>query len=182
MLITTLVATTEELQQVYNLNQQNLKQNITAEEREQEGFVSWLYSMDLLRQMHQLAPSIVVKDGSNVVGYALTTLPEARVFHPDLEEMFQGLESVTYNGQPLFSYRFYCMGQICIARDYRGRGLVNSLYQKHKEVYSRQYQFLLTEISTRNPRSQKAHEKVGFRTIHTRTDAMDEWNVVVWEW
>lgn len=182
MLVTTLVHTEEELQQIYDLNQQNLKQNISAEEREQEGFVSWLYSIDLLQQMHQLAPSIIVKDDNKVVGYALATLPEARVFHPDLEEMFKGLETVTYKSQPLFDYRFYCMGQICVAKEYRGQGLVNSLYQMHKEVYRPQYNFLLTEISTRNPRSQKAHEKVGFRTIHTRTDSMDEWNVVVWEW
>lgn len=182
MLVATQVTTEEELQQIHALNQQNLKQNISAEERAQEGFVSWLYSLDLLKQMHQLAPSIIVKDNDKVVGYALTTLPEARVFHHDLEEMFQGLETVAYKGQPLFSYRFYCMGQICIDKSYRGQGLVNSLYQKHKEVYSPQYDFLLTEISVRNPRSQKAHEKVGFRTIHTRTDAMDEWNVVVWEW
>lgn len=177
-----LVTTQEELQQIYALNQQNLKQNITAEEHEREGFVSWLYSMDLLRQIHQLAPSIIVKDDDKVVGYALTTLPEARPFHQDLEEMFQGLETVTYEGQSLFSYRFYCMGQICIAKGYRGQGLVHSLYQKHKEVYSPHYNFLLTEISSRNPRSQKAHGKVGFRTIHIRTDAVDEWNVVVWDW
>jgi ribosomal protein S18 acetylase RimI-like enzyme len=182
MLVATEVKTAEELQQIYELNQQNLKQNISAEEREQEGFVSWLYSIDLLQQMHQLAPSIIVKDGDKVVGYALATLQEARAFHHDLEEMFHGLEAVTYKGQPLFRYRFYCMGQICVAKDYRGQGLVNSLYLKHKEVYGPHYDFLLTEISTRNPRSQKAHEKVGFRTIHSRTDSMDEWNVVVWEW
>jgi hypothetical protein len=182
MLVTTQVRTLEELQQIHALNQQNLRQNISPEERNQEGFVSWLYTVELLEQMHQLAPSIIVKDEGMVVGYALTTMPEARVFHHDLEEMFQGLEAVTYKGQSLFNYRFYCMGQICVAKAYRGQGLVNSLYQKHKEVYSPQYNFLLTEISTRNPRSQKAHEKVGFQTIHTRTDSMDDWNVVVWEW
>jgi len=182
MLVTTQVTTADELQQIHDLNQLNLKQNISASERAQEGFVSWLYSIELLQQMHQLAPSIIVKDAGKVVGYALATLPEARMFHHDLEEMFQGLEAVMFKGKSLFSYQFYCMGQICIAKDYRGRGLVKSLYQKHKEVYSPHYNFLLTEISTRNPRSQKAHEKVGFRTIHTHTDTMDEWNVVVWEW
>ncbi|HYH15688.1 MAG TPA: GNAT family N-acetyltransferase [Flavisolibacter sp.] len=182
MLRTTQVSTAEELQQIHALNQQNLKQNVSPEEQAQEGFVSWLYTVDLLEQMHQLAPSIIVKDGDKVVGYALATLPEARSFHQDLEEMFHNLEAVRYKGKPLFDYRFYCMGQICVAKEYRGLGLVNSLYQKHKEVYSTAYDFLLTEISTRNPRSQKAHEKVGFQTIHTHRDGMDEWNVVVWEW
>jgi hypothetical protein len=132
--------------------------------------------------MHSLAPSIIVKENDQVIGYALTTLKEARVFHQDLQEMFHNLETVTYKGRPLFDYRFYCMGQICVAHDYRGKGIVNLLYQKHKDIYSTQYDFLLTEIATRNHRSQKAHEKTGFRTIHTHRDAMDEWNVVVWEW
>jgi RimJ/RimL family protein N-acetyltransferase len=74
------------------------------------------------------------------------------------------------------------MGQICVDKNYRGKGLVQELYNKHKEIYSTKYQLLITEVSTANIRSQKAHEKVGFTTIHTYKDAMDEWNVVVWEW
>jgi hypothetical protein len=182
MLQATTVTREDELNQIFALNQQNLKQQLTIEEQKTEGFVTWLYSIDLLQKMHSLAPSIVVKDNDKVVGYALTTLKEASVFHPDLQTMFQNLEPLDFNGKPLFSYSFYCMGQICIAKEYRGQGLVQLLYQKHREVYSPKYDLLLTEISTSNKRSQQAHEKVGFKTIHTYRDALDEWNVVVWPW
>jgi hypothetical protein len=40
MLVTTQVRTLEELQQIHILNQQNLRQNISPEERNQEGFVA----------------------------------------------------------------------------------------------------------------------------------------------
>ena len=103
-------------------------------------------------------------------------------FIPDLQEMFQNLEEVYYKNSPLASFHFYCMGQICIAKEYRGKGLVNALYQKHKELYGREYDFILTEISTRNYRSLKAHQKIGFETIHTHRDTLDEWAVVVWDW
>jgi hypothetical protein len=56
------------------------------------------------------------------------------------------------------------------------------LYQHHKKIYGDKYDMLITEISTSNIRSQKAHEKTGFKTIYTYTDAADEWNVVVWDW
>lgn len=181
-MIVTTVSTKVELEQIYTLNQQNLKQNLTLEQQEQEGFVSWLYSPALLEQMHNLAPSIIAKQEDQVVGYALTTLREASAFHQDLKEMFQNLEAVTYKDKPLFEYSFYCMGQICVAKEFRGQGLVTQMYQKHKEVYSAKFDFILTEISTRNIRSQKAHEKIGFRTIHTHRDSMDDWNVVIWEW
>jgi ribosomal protein S18 acetylase RimI-like enzyme len=74
------------------------------------------------------------------------------------------------------------MGQICVAKEFRGKGIVNMLYQKHKEMYSAQYDFILTEISTSNKRSLKAHEKIGFQFIYTYSDKMDEWNVVIWNW
>jgi ribosomal protein S18 acetylase RimI-like enzyme len=96
--------------------------------------------------------------------------------------MLDHLEHFNYQGKPLTGYSFYLMGQICIHPHYRGKGIFDMLYQKHKEIYSPRYELLVTEISTSNYRSQKAHERVGFKTIHTYKDAIDEWNVVVWEW
>jgi len=182
MLEASIVTTEKELLQIHELNQKNLKQNITEATRKNEGFVTWLYSMELLKKMHQLSPSIIIKDVERVAAYALTTLKESETFHPDLKAMFRNLETVYFQNHPLPFYRFYCMGQICVSKEYRGMGLVNMLYQKHREVYSNQYDFILTEISTSNLRSLKAHEKMGFETIYTYQDSVDEWNVVVWNW
>lgn len=148
MLNAAVITTDDELFQIHCLNRKNLKQYLDKNIREQEGFVTWLYSLDLLKKMHQLSPGIVVKNGNNVVAYALTTLKEAQIFHRDLEIMFENLQSVSYKTKPLPFYNFYCMGQICIAKEYRGKGLVNLLYQKHREIYGSQYDFILTEIST----------------------------------
>jgi RimJ/RimL family protein N-acetyltransferase len=56
------------------------------------------------------------------------------------------------------------------------------LYDKHKEAYGNQYDFIVTEIATRNTRSIRAHEKIGFKTIHQFTDATDDWDIVLWDW
>ena len=182
MLTPTLVKNEEELLQIHQLNDQNLKQKLSVQMQAREGFVTWLYSIDLLKKMHELAPSIIIKDNEKLVAYALTTLKEATLFHGDLKGMFQNLETVQYKDQPLSTQNFCCMGQICVDKEYRGKGLVHMLYQKHKEVYSPLYHFILTEISKNNYRSVKAHEKMGFQSIYTYGDAMDEWNVVVWDW
>lgn len=178
----TIAVNPDDLLQIYRLSSANLKQNLSSGEQREEGFVTWLYSIELLRQMHALAPSIIARDGNSIAAYALTALRECSSFHPDLKEMFQNLLEVNYQGKPLSSHNFYCMGQICVAKEYRGKGLVKALYQKHKEIYSHQYDFLLTEISTCNHRSLKAHQKVGFKTVHTHRDALDEWDVLVWDW
>lgn len=182
MLKATLVANEEELKAIHALNQRNLKLHLSPAEKEKEGFVTWLYSLELLQNMHRLAPSVIVKDGDVVAGYALVTLKEAGTFHPDLRNMIKHLESLSHKGRPLSFYNYYCMGQICVDKAYRGKGLVRLLYQHHKEVYGQVYDLLVTEISTSNKRSQRAHENIGFKTVHTYSDAMDEWNVVVWDW
>lgn len=182
MLVATTVRSKKELEQIHVLNQQNLKDYIPEDEKLQEGFVSWHYSLQLLEQMHSLAPSIIVKRGEDVVGYALVTLKEACSFHKDLQLMIDNLVSVEYKGRPLMQYDFYLMGQVCIHKDYRGKGAFNLLYQQHKKVYSKEYELLVTEISASNKRSLRAHEKIGFETIYAYSDNNDEWNVVVWNW
>lgn len=182
MLFTTTVNTADELKQVHDLSFKNLKVNLGDDEIEKEGFTSWNYSMELLQQLHSLAPSVIVKDDDKVVAYALVALIESRAFHKDLNKMIEDLNRLTYNGKLLSEYKFYCMGQICIDKDYRGKGVFPMLYNEHKKLHENNFDFIVTEISTLNARSVRAHEKVGFKTIYTYKDAMDEWNVVLWNW
>jgi hypothetical protein len=74
------------------------------------------------------------------------------------------------------------MGQVCIDKQYRRTGLFDQLYQKHKEIYGSQFDFIVTEVSTRNLRSLRAHERVGFETLNTYQDELDEWSVILWNW
>jgi len=182
MLFATIVTTEDELLQIHRLNQTNYRQHVSAEERDKEGFVSWFYPMDLLQKTQAAAPHVIVKDDDKVVGYALTLLKEEAAFHKDLQAMFDNLSTVSYNDKLLAEYNIYCMGQICIDKPWRGKGVFSMLYQHHKLLNSGKFDMLITEISPSNPRSQKAHEKVGFKTIYTYTDANDEWNVVAWDW
>ncbi|MBA2249946.1 MAG: GNAT family N-acetyltransferase [Chitinophagaceae bacterium] len=182
MLYTTVVTDEEELLQINEMNRLNLKIVLSPQEQQEQGFITWLYNISLLKEMHELAPSIIVKDEKQIVGYALVTPKESSSFHPDLKGMIDNLEIVNYKNNPLSTYSFYLMGQVCIHKDFRGKGIFDMLFQKHKELYSNTYDMLVTEISTKNLRSQKAHEKVGFKTIHTYKDELDEWNVVVWDW
>ena len=176
------VTTDDEIIQIHKMNQLYLRSNLSQQVQEEEGFVSWLYPVPLLQQMDSIAPSIIVKDDDSVIGYALVTPIEASSFHRDLQTMIDNLETLDYKGKLLSAYSYYIMGQVCIDKEYRGKGIFGMLFQKHKEIYSDKYELLVTEISTKNLRSQKAHEKVGFTTIYTYTDTVDEWNVVVWDW
>lgn len=182
MIKLTTVESTEELEQILALQQRNLQQNIDQTEIQTQGFVTMIHDVDVLQQMHKLAPSVVAKDGEKLIGYALVMLKECRELFPPLEPMFKNFDHLEYRFRPLNDYRFYVMGQVCIDKQYRRTGLFDQLYQKHKEIYSGQFDFIVTEVSTRNLRSLRAHQRVGFETLNTYCDELDEWSVILWNW
>lgn len=181
-LITKFVDSDEELAQISKLSSVNQLANLTDGTKEKEGFVTWLYTIDILKTLHKISPSIIVKDGDQVVGYALVLLEESAEYYEPFRKTLEILSPVIYKNKPLSDYQYYFMGQICVDLDYRGQGIVNLLYQFHKEQLSPYYNFLVTEISVNNPRSQRAHEKVGFKTIYISEDETDRWNIVLWDW
>jgi ribosomal protein S18 acetylase RimI-like enzyme len=180
--VATTVSTTDDLQQILQLQKENLSINIDEQERKEQGFVTLHHTVEILQQMHDLAPSIIVKDGDRIAGYALVMPRACRELIPDLEPMFALFDTLSWNNKPLNDYRFYVMGQICIAKEYRGKGLIELLYHTHRDIYQSSYDFMITEVALRNQRSMRAHERVGFKTIHTHRDELDEWAVIVWDW
>jgi ribosomal protein S18 acetylase RimI-like enzyme len=178
----TVVTTNGELEQIIQLSHQNLRTKISEEEKNSEGFVSWNYSLELLQKMNAQCPHVIVKDDGKVIGYALVALKEAKDFHPALKQMIIDLESLLYKNKKLSEYKYYVMGQICVDKLYRGKGIFEMLYQQHKALFEKDYDFVITEISQSNTRSLRAHEKVGFKTIYTYNDNIDKWSVVLWNW
>ncbi|MBC7948894.1 MAG: GNAT family N-acetyltransferase [Chitinophagaceae bacterium] len=182
MLRATLSATTKDLQEIIDLQEANLLDNLPAGESESQGFVTLHHDMETLEQMHEQAPHVIIKEKNKVVGYALTMVPECRWLIPELEPMFVLIDSLKWKQEPISELGFYVMGQICIEATWRGKGLFDLLYKHHKKVFSSRFPLLITEVSTSNPRSLRAHERVGFKPIHTHRDNLDEWRVIGWDW
>jgi len=181
MLLAATTSSQNDLIQILELQKKNLIRNISSDEMKSEGFVTINHSFEMLQQMHDMAPHIIIRDDNRIVAYALTMLREFSSLVPTLEPMFDKFESLQWKNRPLNEYRYYVMGQICVDKAYRGKGLFDALYEKHKDVYSPQFDLLVTEIATRNHRSNNAHKRVGFVTINTFRDETDEWNVVAWD-
>ncbi|WP_426751158.1 GNAT family N-acetyltransferase [Myxococcus sp. Y35] len=171
-----------ELEQILALQQRNLKQALSADEMRSQGFVTVQHDLPALEQMHAMAPSIVAHHGEALVAYALTMPREARTLTPVLEPMFALFDTLEFRGKPLNQHRFYVMGQICIDKAHRGQGLFDRLYHQHRDHFRDRFDLIVTEVSSRNLRSLRAHERVGFETIHTYQDATDDWAVVAWDW
>ena len=177
-----LVESENELLEILELQHQNHIANVPVELRKANGFVTVRHDLDLLIKMNDHAPQVVAIDQGRVVGYGLVMLKPFHDAIPVLVPMFDVFKQITHRGKRLDAHNYYVMGQICISEAYRGQGLVNAIYQKHREAYSGRFNICLTEVSTSNTRSLKAHQKVGFEIIHRYRDENDEWNVLAWDW
>ena len=182
MLQASQVSSPDELRDILSLQQLYLRGHNSLEEEAEQGFLTISHSFDQLEHMHHQEPSVIVKDGGVIAGYALVMSRASQDIIPVLVPMFQLFDTLSFMGTPLTEYRFYVMGQICVRKSYRGQGVFELLYQKHKELYQDFYSFVITEISTRNLRSLRAHYRVGFRTLDVFRDQTDEWNVALWDW
>ena len=142
-----------------------------------DGFVTVEHTLDILRAMHALMPSVVARDVSGtVVAYALSMPRETRALLPILEPMFVKIEALP------IAPRWYVMGQVAVAPSARGTGVFDAMYAEHRARYADRFDEIVTEVSLRNGRSLRAHQRVGFRTILEFEDATDQWAIISWSW
>lgn len=172
------LASPADLPGIAALQRANLKSALSALEIREQGFVTLVHTLDVLERMHELAPSVVAKAGDQVVGYALTMLLEARPLVPELESMFEAFARARLCGQTVGNVRFYVMGQVCVARAFRGTGVFAALYAEHDARYGERFDWLVTEVSATNARSLRAHERVGFERCVSYGHGSDEWIVL----
>jgi hypothetical protein len=183
MIVYTPVATDRDIRQIIDLQQLNLPQNLSAEQKTSQGFVTVVHSFATLKKMNNAEPSIVAKDGEEVIGYLLAMTTLARHDIPVLVPMFQAFDEVLYDGRKISSFKYLVVGQVCIAAGYRGRGILDDCYGAYKKHFENTYDFAITEIHTANRRSISAHARIGFKLIHTYTDPHgDTWEIVIWDW
>lgn len=171
-----------DLNQILALQRINHSSAITPEKASQDGFVTVVHSFELLKKMNDAAPQVIAKDEEQVAGYALVMLRSFEDMIPVLKPMFQRLSTINYAKRSIVDHSFYVMGQICVAEAYRGKGIFDSLYHRHRDLYQSDFELCVTSVSTRNQRSMRAHERVGFKIVNTFRDATDEWSILAWDW
>lgn len=171
-----------EIEGIKSLQEENRITNISQEEREKEGFVTASYSIELLKKMHHFEPTVIACQDHKIVGYAMVTVKELYGEHDLLDGLFDAINRMTYQGLPLKKAKVIIVGQLCVAKPYRGQGLVPKMYQYFKECLMDKYDYCITDISEANERSIKAHEKCGFKIINTLEYEGVKWHIVLWDW
>ncbi|MGG9962407.1 GNAT family N-acetyltransferase [Ferruginibacter sp. SUN106] len=165
------------------LQKNNLQLNLTREEIMEQGFVTVVHSYEALKKMNDMEQHIVCKDGDTVVAYLLAMTAASENDIPVLKPMFEIFDSIEYRGKPVSAYKYIVVGQVCVDKNYRGKGILDKCYAAYRESFHKKYDFAITEIATRNLRSVRAHQRIGFIEIHQYTSPdEEEWSIVAWQW
>jgi ribosomal protein S18 acetylase RimI-like enzyme len=172
--------TIEDFQGILNLQREN---HLSSLDSLEHGFVTVLHKIEDIQKMNGFAPHIIAKDGQKVAAYVLAMTVDSKDDVPVLIPMFEQFDQLDFKGKKVSGYHYLVVGQVCVGKDYRGLGVFDQLYQKYKEVHSKDFDFVITEIATNNVRSLKAHQRVGFQEIQRFTDPIPmEWSIVIWDW
>lgn len=165
--------TQEELEQILELQQKNLFQIVPKKIKKKEGFVTAEHTFDLLNRMNEVCPHFIAKDGAAVIGYALCMHPkfadEIEVLRPMFDQIASTLPDAT---------SFMTMGQICIASQYRQKGVFRKLYRSMEDALRSKFDFIFTEVDATNTRSLQAHYAIGFKILKSYRSGIHDWKLL----
>jgi len=176
-------STIEDLEDIKFLQSQNHKSILSADEKSTQGFLTAQYSIDFLKIMHEAEPAVIARDEEgNLAGYVLASPKSVRGIHSLLDELFTTADNLTFNGKKLEEVNYVLVGQLCVAKPFRGMGLVPRMYDFFKKELSSKYDCSITDVDMNNPRSLKAHLNSGYSILATLEYGAITWNVVIQNW
>ncbi len=112
--------------------------------------------------------TIVAVSGTQIAGALFAQSCRYNLQHvPLAAKMVEKLESMVIDGASIAVDNSIVCGPVCIGKEFRGLGLLTRLYDCFKLEAQNRYQIGLTFVSQNNPRSRRAHEKIGMKIMTT---------------
>lgn len=163
----------EELKQILKLQEENLPSSVSGQEKEREGFVTVHHTFDILKKMNETCPHIIAVSNENVIGYALCMHPKFGKKIAVLKPLFDILETLRPKIQ-----NYMVMGQICISKKYRKKGVFRQLYRTMRAEVTPEFTSIITEVAIENKRSLAAHYAIGFEDLLTYRSGDVTWKTI----
>ena len=142
--------------QILALQNANYIANLSAEERKQ-GFLSAQFTAEQTAQIAENLGTMVAVVDDQIAGFLCAFRIEFQTGSPVIAAMLRSYDRLTFEGRPLSAYKSYIYGPVCIAREYRGRGLLRGLYEAQKKDLAGQFDIGVAFVSRNNPHSLRAH-------------------------
>ncbi|RLD27242.1 MAG: N-acetyltransferase [Bacteroidetes bacterium] len=167
---------TEELNQILELQSINIPSSISKNELKTQGFVTVHHDFEILKSMNDKCPHIIAKSDKKVVGYALCMLKEFKEKIEVLKPMFKHIDNCLKQNDA-----YIVMGQVCIDKAFRKQGMFRGLYYYMKLQLQAEFDMIVTEVDVANTKSLDAHYAIGFKTIYSYRSTQQDWEILYWK-
>lgn len=162
--ITCRKATNQDMSGVVALQDANLVSNLSSAEQK-DGFLSGAFTAEQFSEMNDDVGILIALDGDVVVGFICIGSVEFNIAYPLPAAMIEAFSNLYYDGRRVDSYVCVIAGPVCIAKEKRGTGLFEIMYNQVSSILPAHVQLITTLVSKSNPRSLRAHEKVGMQVL-----------------
>lgn len=147
------------------LQRANLATKLSVSEQKSEGFLSGYLDVPVLRECNHDGCVLVIAHHDEPIGFLAMHRPQFKLIPPLELAMLAVLNGMTVERKKFNEWQPCMCGPVCIAKEFRGQGLFEKLYE-HVPEFAGDCDLVVTLISTDNQRSLAAHRKVGLKAIN----------------
>lgn len=159
------VAKLEDIKGVLFLQESYLVSNLSEEEKK-SGFVTTPFSVEQLTHVIHNQGLFIAKDKNKIIAYVFAESWQFFSQWPIFEHIISLFPELKFLDFEINSTTSFQYGPICIEKKYRGKGLINSLFELMRTQMVKKYPLSLTFINKTNAPSLKAHiEKLKWTII-----------------
>jgi hypothetical protein len=146
----------EHYAEIVRLQRANYIGNLSAEERS-EGFLSAEFSFEQVAAIASDLGIAIVTIDDELAGCLCAIRREFDHGSPVVAKMLKSYDQARFESKPLSAFNSYIYGPVCIASQYRHRGLLRRLLNFQKEDLAGQFELGVALVSHSNRHSMQAH-------------------------
>lgn len=173
------IAENEDFIDIQSLLEANHKANLTVEQRQQNGFVTYRPTMEELAKVNGELGIIVAREGIALAGYLIPMTKRYATNDPFFRELISRISEITFEGRRIVDRNYMVFAQICVDKEYHGQGVPTKFYDFIDSVYGSNFDIAIAEIDDRNKVSLNSSKGAGFVDCGTYDSNGIRWHVVV---
>src|SRR5690554_4196440 len=165
-MITTRIANKSDINGVLSLQEKYLYRNLSEKERE-EGFVTTPFTVSQLEEILEQNGLFVAENEKNdIIAYAFAGSWKYFEQWEIFNFMVSRFPQLSFNDNEITTANSFQYGPVCIEKEYRGKGVLNLIFEEMRIEFKKKYPISITFINKVNVISKIAHtRKLGWKII-----------------
>ena len=165
-MITTRIGNKADIEGVLALQSRYLYRNLSEEERK-KGFVTTPFTVSQLEEiLLENGLFIAETEDGTIVSYVFAGSWKYFEQWEIFNFMVSRFPELSFQGQEITTANSFQYGPICIDENYRGKGLLNQIFEEMRLEFRKKYPISITFINKVNAISTRAHtKKLGWEII-----------------